>query len=93
MTYHTTDRYDDPKKGWSVTHTASGLGFGFSIGFARAVKMLLACTEHPIDWTAPLAELQANIGFKRAGMAITAEFGARANDRERARYELERMAA
>jgi len=74
---------------WLLTHTASGLGFGLSLKFARAVKALLAAASHPVDWTADLDTLQGP-AFQRAGLSVQAEFGS-ARERDSATRRLEAM--
>jgi hypothetical protein len=66
---------DDIRHNWSVTHTASGIGFGLMLSFKRAVNALLLAASFPVDWALDMTHLRSNPTCRQAHIAVIAAFG------------------
>jgi hypothetical protein len=85
---------EDIRQRWLITHTASGLGFGLTLNFKRAMDALVLAASFPVDWTQPADAIKSNPECKRAGNTVIATFG-KGHDRDSAKRrlaELERAA-
>jgi hypothetical protein len=82
---------DDARKGWRITHTASGLGFGIDLAFNKAVDALLSVAGE-CDWTLPLDQVTKQPSFQRSGFTVQAKYG-KGYTKQAAISKLERMAA
>jgi hypothetical protein len=65
----------DIRQNWRVTHTGSGLGFGLTLNFKRAMDALLLAASFAVDWTEDADTLKSNPDFHRAGYSVQAAFG------------------
>lgn len=64
----------DIRQNWRVTHTGSGLGFGLTLNFKRAVDALTLAASFPVDWTQDAERLKLNPEFRKAGYTVQAEY-------------------
>jgi hypothetical protein len=64
----------DIRQNWRVTHTGSGLGFGLTLNFKRAMDALTLAASFPVDWTQDAETLKLNPEFRKAGYTIQAEY-------------------
>jgi hypothetical protein len=64
----------DIRQNWRVTHTASGLGFGLSLSFKRAVDALLLGAAFAVHWNQDAETLKVNPEFRKAGYTVQADF-------------------
>jgi hypothetical protein len=85
---------EDIRQRWSVTHTASGRGFGLTLNFKRATDALLFAASFAVDWTLDADVLKLNTEFRRAGNTIIVAYGTRfeKDTAKRKLAELERAA-
>jgi hypothetical protein len=77
----------DIRQNWRVTHTGSGLGFGLTLNFKRAIDALLLAASFPVDWTVDADSIKANPECRRAGKTVIATFG-RGYERDSAKRQL-----
>jgi hypothetical protein len=66
---------EDIRKNWFIIHTASGLGFGLSLSFKRAVDALLLAVSFPADWNRDAESIKSDLACRRAGNTVLATFG------------------
>ena len=64
----------DIRQNWRVTHNGSGLGFGLTLNFKRAVDALTLAASFPVDWTQDAETLKLNPEFRKAGYTVQAEY-------------------
>jgi hypothetical protein len=64
----------DIRQNWRVTHTRSGLGFGFTLNFKRATDALLMAGTFAVDWNRDADTLKLTPEFREAGYTVQAEF-------------------
>ena len=64
----------DIRTNWRITHAGSGLGFGLTLNFKRAMEALLMAASFPVDWTMEADSLKLNPAFRKAGYTVQAEF-------------------
>ena len=85
---------EDIRQNWLVTHSASGLGFGLTLTFKRAVDALLLAATFAVDWTQDVETLKGNPEFRRAGYSVQAAYstGYEKDSAKRRLAELERAA-
>ena len=76
----------DVRKGWRLTHTASGKGFGIDFTFQRGVSALLLIADSA-DWTTTVEELTRTVGARRGSALVRSKYGS-GYDRDRATREL-----
>jgi hypothetical protein len=81
---------EDIREKWFIIHTRSGLGFGITTNFRRAINALLLAVSCPVDWTQDVDALKANPEFRKAGYSVQAEY-ARGFDKDSAHRRLEEL--
>jgi hypothetical protein len=79
---------EDIRQNWFIIHSASGLGFGLSLSFKRAVDALLLAVSFPADWNRDAESIKSDLACRRAGNTVIATYGS-AYDRETANRRLE----
>lgn len=65
---------EDIRDKWFIIHTRSGLGFGITTNYKRAIDALLLAASCPVDWTQDVETLKSNPEFRKAGYTVQAEF-------------------
>ena len=65
----------DIRQNWRITHTASGLGFGLTLSFKRAVDTLLLAASFPVDWNRDADVLKQDPQVRWAGNIVIAKYG------------------
>ena len=75
----------DARKGWRLTHTVSGKGFGIEFNFERGVRALLMIAA--VDWTKSIEQLATILAARRGSALVRATFG-KSWDKEQAKREL-----
>jgi hypothetical protein len=79
---------EDIRQNWFIIHTASGLGFGLSLSFKRAVDALLLAVSFPADWNRDAESIKSDLACRRAGNTVIAAYGS-GYDRDSAKLRLE----
>jgi hypothetical protein len=79
---------EDIRQNWFIIHSASGLGFGLTLSFKRAVDALLLAASSPVDWTTTADSIKGNPAARHAGNTVIAAYGS-GYDRDLAKRRLE----
>jgi hypothetical protein len=81
---------EDIRQNWFIVHTASGLGFGLSLSFKRAVDALLLAVSFPADWNRDAESIKSDLAYRRAGNSVIAAYGT-GYDRDSAKRRLDEL--